>query len=118
MAPRGGRRPREKGIRAERELARMLGGRRVPLSGAAGGAFRGDVQALGLTWQAKVEATGFRRLYKWLEGHDALGLKADRREWLVVMPLYTFLAILEDVRAGREPRQDQEGKGDGTARAG
>ena len=90
----------------------------MPLSGAAGGAFRGDVQALGLTWQAKVEATGFRRLYKWLEGHDALGLKADRREWLVVMPLYTFLAILEDVRAGREPRQDQEGKGDGTARAG
>lgn len=118
MAQRGGRRPREKGIRAERELARMLGGQRVPLSGAAGGAFGGDIKALGLTWQAKVEATGFRRLYKWLEGHDALGLKADRREWLVVMPLYTFLGIIEDVRAGRDPGQEQEGKGDDTARAG
>lgn len=91
----GGRRPYRKGVRAERELARRLGGERVPLSGAAGGRYAGDVVALGLTWQVKVEADGWRRLYRWLEAADALALKADRRPWLVVLPLETFLRLVE-----------------------
>lgn len=99
---RGGKRPYEKGRRGERELARLLGGERVPLSGAAGGGFSGDVMAFGLLWQSKWEADGFRRLYQWLETHDALALKADRKPWLVVMPIYTFLGLIEDVREGKD----------------
>lgn len=98
----GGRQPYDKGRRAERELARLLGGERVPLSGAAGGEYRGDVKAFGLLWQSKWEADGFRRLYRWLETHDALGLKADRKPWLVVMPIYTFLGLIEDIREGKD----------------
>ena len=94
----GGRRPYDKGRRLERELAALLGGQRVPLSGAAGGRYAGDVVALGLRWQAKAEANGWRRLYRWLEGADALALRADRRPWLVVMPIHTFLTVLEQGR--------------------
>ena len=98
----GGRRPRDKGIRAERELARMLGGQRVPLSGAAGGAFGGDIKAMGLTWQVKVEADGWRRLYRLLETHDAVAVKADRKPWLFVMPIDTFLKLVKDLREGKD----------------
>lgn len=90
---------RRKGQRAERELARILGGERVPLSGAAGGQFAGDVEALGLRWEVKVRANGFRQLYGWLEGRDALALRADRREWLVVLRVETLQRL---VGASRE----------------
>lgn len=86
----GGAAPRRKGTRAERELARLLGGERVPLSGSAGGSHSGDVVALGLKWEAKVRRDGFKQLYAWLEGRDALAVRADRKPWLIVMPLDTF----------------------------
>ena len=95
----GGRRPYRKGARAERELARLLGGKRQPLSGAVGGRYAGDGVAMGLRWEVKVAADGWRRLYRWLEAADALALKADRRPWLVVMPLEAFLRLLEGVTA-------------------
>jgi hypothetical protein len=68
-----------------------LGGERVPLSGSAGGSYSGDLTApiLGrdLVIEAKAGASGFSRLYSWLEGRDALIVKADRRDALVVLPL-------------------------------
>jgi hypothetical protein len=88
------RNQRDKGNRRERELARLLGGVRVPLSGACVG-FKGDVKALGLTWQCKARANGFKSLYSDLDGHDALAPKADRREWLVVLPASRLLALVE-----------------------
>jgi len=90
-----GKSERRKGVEAEREFAKLIGGERVPLSGAAGGSYTGDVVGLGLRWEVKRRADGFRSLYDWLEGKDALAVRADRRPWLVVMPLETLLEIIE-----------------------
>jgi len=90
-----GRSERRKGSDGEREFARLIGGERVPLSGAAGGSYTGDVVGLGLRWEVKRRADGFRSLYDWLEGKDALAVRADRKPWLVVMPLETLLEITE-----------------------
>jgi Holliday junction resolvase len=100
MAPdptnRGGRASRDKGNRLERALVKLLqdrglGAERVPLSGAAGGSYAGDltVPILGrdLVVEAKARANGFARLYEWLEDRDVLVIKADRRDALVVLPL-------------------------------
>jgi len=83
-----------KGKRREREVARLLGGRRVPLSGAAEG-FPGDV-VLPCGWRGGGEARrgGFKQLYRWLEKADALAIRADRRPWLLVLPLERAAALL------------------------
>jgi hypothetical protein len=64
---------------------------RVPLSGAVDGRFAGDIvlPLLGrdLCVEVKARADGFRKLYAWLDGRDALVLKADRQEPLVVVRL-------------------------------
>lgn len=95
-----GRSQKMKGNRREREFAQLLGGKRVPLSGSAkhaGEAHTGDVEALGLKWEVKARKEGFKMLYKWLEEEavDALALKADRKEWLIVLPVQTLLSLLE-----------------------
>ena len=96
MKPKGGKRSRDKGNRTERALVRILqnhgfAAERVPLSGAAGGSYIGDVTIplLGVdrTIEVKARANGFRELYAWLEQRDVLVVKADRREPLVVLPL-------------------------------
>jgi hypothetical protein len=93
---RGGRASRQKGNRLERAIVRLLqdhglAAERVPLSGAAGGSFSGDltVPILGrdLIVEAKARANGFARLYSWLEGRDVLIVKADHCDALVVLPL-------------------------------
>ena len=90
----GGKRPKAKGDRAERDLAHRLGGRRVPLSGAVVGFGSDVIDGRGLRWEAKVRATGFAFLYTWLEGKDTLAVKRDRLPWLVVIPLERFLALV------------------------
>ncbi len=83
-----GKAPRRKGNEGERQLARLLGGKRMPLSGSAGGQFAGDVIVPGLgRGEVKRRRDGFKELYKWLEGRDFLAVRADRREWLIVMGL-------------------------------
>jgi hypothetical protein len=83
-----GKAPRRKGIRGELEVAKLLGGQRVPLSGAAGGKYTGDVDvpALGIG-EVKRRKNGFRQIYKWLGDNDFLAIRADRQPWLVVMPI-------------------------------
>jgi Holliday junction resolvase len=92
----GGRASRDKGNRTERAIVRLLQERgfaaeRVPLSGAAHGRFGGDVSIPLLGTDRRIEVkcrgNGFRQLYDWLEGHDFLIVRADRRELLVVIPL-------------------------------
>lgn len=91
-----GKPPRRKGDNGERELARLLGGRRIPLSGAAGGEFAGDVEVPGLgRGEVKRRQDGFKQLYKWLEGRDFLAVRADRREWLITMRAETVVRLLE-----------------------
>lgn len=105
---RGGRKSRDKGNRAERALVRAfqnggLAAERVPLSGATGGRYSGDltVPILGRDHvvEVKVRATGFSQLYEWLEGRDLLVVRADRKQPLVVIPL--DLAIDIASAAGR-----------------
>lgn len=105
-----GKASRNKGKRGELEFAKLIGGKRVPLSGAQDG-FEGDVLGIGLKWEVKRRKDGFKTLYKWLENErekpDALALKADRKPWLVVMELDTFLKLLggnED--AGQDHRRE------------
>ena len=106
----GGRKSREKGCRFERALVRLfqehgLGAERVPLSGSAGGTFQGDltVPVLGrdLRIEAKVRAGGFRELYGWLRDSDALIVRADRKEALVVVPLRLAVEIAAAAERGK-----------------
>jgi len=106
----GGKRSREKGNRTERALVRFLqdrgfGAERVPLSGAAGGSYLGDVTIplLGVdrVVEVKARADGFRELYKWLEQRDMLVVKADRREPLVILPL-RLAAVTAQVAEGKK----------------
>lgn len=115
-----GKSQRDKGNRTERAIVNALKGAgidavRVPLSGAGNG-FKGDIQAQisGSVWKLEVKAreNGFKQLYGWLESNDALVVKADRKEALVVMPLSTFceLVYIADERQGmREIEHSEEG---------
>jgi Holliday junction resolvase len=92
----GGSRARAKGDRLERAIVNLLqshglGAERVPLSGAAGGRFGGDLSCpcLGrdLVLEAKSRRTGFSFLYKALVDRDVLVLRSDRCDALVVLRL-------------------------------
>jgi hypothetical protein len=112
MTRRGGRSPRQKGDRAERALIKYLqaagfASERVPLSGSAGGSYRGDlsIPLLGLDCcaEVKVRSAGFRQLYQWLADRDLLVVRADRAEPLVVLPLrfaVEIAAAAERARGG------------------
>jgi Holliday junction resolvase len=101
-AKRGGRASRQKGNRAERlvvDLAQAAGfaATRVPLSGAAGGKFAGDVTMPLLGADRRVEvkcrARGFSQLYAWPDGNYALVVKRDRDEPLLIMRLRDGLEV-------------------------
>jgi Holliday junction resolvase len=107
-----GSKHRRKGSRIEREIVRLhtsigIHAERVPLSGAAGGNFSGDVNiyAFGhdeapLVGEVKARKTGagFVTLEKWLGENDALILRRDRAEPMVVIPWRTWCRLV-----GRRP---------------
>ncbi|MCX7313927.1 MAG: hypothetical protein NTV56_19990 [Alphaproteobacteria bacterium] len=116
---RGGKASRQKGDRAERAIVRYLQDRghaaeRVPLSGSAGGSYKGDITipAVGrdLCCEVKCRANGFRELYAWLVDRDILIVRADRSVPLVVLPLTLAADILGavEVVALRGGRRDDE----------
>ena len=91
-----GRRSRDKEARAERALVRFLQNRgvaaeQVPLSGAAGGKFAGDISipiiGRDLIAEVKVRGEGFRQVYGWLAGNDLLIIRVGLSEPLVFLPL-------------------------------
>jgi hypothetical protein len=91
-APAGGRRPRDKGVRAERALVRFLRERGFAAEKMSGMYKPGadiSVPLLGSDRrvEVKVRSAGFRELYGWLDGRDLLIVRADRREPLLVLPL-------------------------------
>ncbi|MHA4218125.1 hypothetical protein [Bacillus cereus] len=94
-----GKSQRDKGMRREREFASLMGGTRLPLSGAMDG-YSNDVKGLNHEWEVKARKEGFKTLYTWLEDEceqaDALAIKAERKPWLVVMPLDTFLKMVKE----------------------
>lgn len=101
-----GRKSKQKGYRFEAAIVKLLqdhgrAAERMPLSGALGGKYHGDVSTpvLGEDWriQAKCRANAFEPLYKELEDHDALIIRKDRRPMLVVLDLRRALGILNKI---------------------
>jgi hypothetical protein len=67
-----GKASRAKGARREREFCELTGGKRVPLSGTAGGQFSNDViLPNGKRIEVKARKDGFKELYKWIQDHSA-----------------------------------------------
>lgn len=93
---------RRKGSGYEKEIERghlALGiqASKMPLSGALGGKYSGDVQIAGLIGECKRRRKGYSSLYKALEqggGSDVLFVRDDNRETLVVLPWETWRQIL------------------------
>ncbi len=94
-----GKKSRDKGAREERAIvnswqAAGFAAERVPLSGAAGGRFSGDISIplLGsdVTFEAKLRTDGFKQLYRWIEGNYGLMVRADKKERLVIVKESTF----------------------------
>ena len=93
-----GKKSRDKGYRGERNLVKLLNeagieARRIPLSGATW--MKGDLVIENMKAEVKVRKEGFKRIYDWLSGNDLLFLKADRKDYLVVMRLDLFEKILK-----------------------
>jgi len=104
---RGGKGPRRKGDRVEREVLALLKeagleARRVPLSGSAPD-YPGDLEVeLPGLGRVLVEVKARKRLAleAWLEGRGLLVLKPDRRPPLAVMPLEALLGLIRAVNGG------------------
>ena len=102
-----GRASRDKGQRRERELVARFRGigihaERVPLSGAAGGAYSGDIDAylagkdeapLVGELKARASGEGFVTLERWLGNNDFIALHRDRAAPLVVLPWRTVARL-------------------------
>jgi hypothetical protein len=93
---------RDKGARIERELVHLhldasIPASRVPLSGAAGGEYSGDLRILDLRAEVKARANGegFRQLEKWLGQHDILFLRRNRQRPLVLLPWDVYIRLLQ-----------------------
>lgn len=95
---------KRKGDRLERLTVTTLDehgieAKRVPLSGSAKGC-PGDVVAVvagqGLVLECKSRADS-ETLYDWLEGRDALILRGDRKEALVMLRLKDALSLIRAV---------------------
>lgn len=95
---------RRKGGRVEREIVNALqeeglGAEKIPLSGAMGGSFTGDitVPVQGEDWRCEVKArkdgTGFAMLHDWLYDNRALFLKRNGMRVLVVLSFDDFAKL-------------------------
>jgi Holliday junction resolvase len=101
-----GAKSRNKGNRIEREIVALhrdigIPAERVPLSGAAGGSFAGDVRIeihrvrLSAEVKARRNGAGFAVIAKWLGGNDLLFLRRDRAAPLVVLTFETYTRLLK-----------------------
>lgn len=114
-----GRKSRDKGYRAEREMVQLhrnlgVAAVRVPLSGAVGDEFGGDMKipvclcrdtrhkaslnmadaVLVSEIKARKNGAGFKTLEGWLGDADVLFLRRDRAEPLVVLPWQTWARLI------------------------
>ena len=99
----GGKMSRDKGARREREFVHRLQNagipaERVPLSGAAGGQFSGDIRFANrylAECKARKDGSGFKTIEGWLAGNDFLFLQRDRAEPFVAMSWNQFVNLIE-----------------------
>jgi len=96
-----GKASKDKGYRGENNLRHLLQDagidcERLPLSGASAITPSCDLLIGKDEDQAevKVRAEGFKSLYKWLSDNEYLFVKADRRPYLAVMTLDSFIELL------------------------
>jgi len=96
-----GKRAKRKGYRAEKKVAELMNGERVPLSGALRGKYSNDVVADGLQWEVKARKDGWKEIRKWLddpvEKPDGVILVPDREAPIVCMRLNKFQAFYRRV---------------------
>jgi Holliday junction resolvase len=101
-----GKMQRDKGARYELSIVHKLNdltegaaeAEKIPLSGACGGSFKGDirakVQATAKLFECKKRAIGFKQLYEWIEPVYGLFVGADRKPTLVVLRLEDFAKLI------------------------
>ncbi len=90
-----GKAPKRKGDRAELEVCRLLGGERSYWQPDQ----RGDVvnvPYLGAV-EVKRRKDGFKQLYEWIKPVDALAIRADYKDWLVVLPIEDLRLLLKEL---------------------
>lgn len=113
--PAMGKASRDKGARRERELVARhvkagIHAERVPLSGAAGGSYSGDLTVTPANWgaplrcelKARKTGAGFIQIETWLAGNDVLFLHRDRAAPLAVVPWEVWLDLIGGRREGDE----------------
>ena len=99
-----GKASRDKGYRTENNLRKQallhddIECYRVPLSGATD-VMKGDLilnKTGGEKWhiEVKCRASGFKEIYKWIDGHDALIIKTDNNKALMVMDYDDALELI------------------------
>jgi hypothetical protein len=103
---------RAKGGRIERELVNMhkdIGchAERVPLSGAAGGSFSGDIDVYPFGREsgplvgevkARGDGGGFKTIARWLGQNDFLALRQDHAKPVIVLPWRTWERMVKALR--------------------
>lgn len=98
-----GKKSKIKGYRVEHNLEKRLNdsgilSKRIPLSGSSW--IKGDIilkiDEKELLGEVKARKEGFKEIYRWIDGKDILFLKADYRDYLVVMELEKFLKFIGD----------------------
>lgn len=97
-----GKRSKRKGSRREREVAKLLGGERVPLSGALDGHPNDVVLPNGWRTEVKARKAGLAVLYGWIEDADVVAFRETGGEWLFVMDLPHFKLWLDGERVRRQ----------------
>lgn len=92
---------KQKGDRAEREIVHLhtelgIAAQRVPLSGAAGGLFAGNVVIADMKAEVKARKSGngFKTLEGGLGANDILFLRRDRQKPLVLLPWPTYQKLM------------------------
>ncbi|MGG5252480.1 hypothetical protein ACQYAD_02970 [Neobacillus sp. SM06] len=87
---------KKKGYRGEAELAKLTGGKRVPLSGMVNGFDHDVILPNGWAVEVKRQKSGFKTIYKWIEKDhpDIVAYRADHKPWMVTMKLEKFLELL------------------------
>ena len=108
----GGRASRQKGDRKERQIVKAhhdigVPAERVPLSGAAGGSFAGDIDVyvygdrraqLVSEVKSRKNGEGFKTLTRWMGENDILFLVEDRHDPLVVLPWRVWAELLGAIK--------------------
>ena len=108
-----GKASRDKGGRTERAVVKLLqsfgsAAERVPLSGASGGRYCGDVSVPVLgddkILEVKCRADGFKQIYEWLGDNYGLVIKADRSEPLICLRLKDAAFVLSIAEGFKDDR--------------